>query len=125
MKKVRVQQLHGAELNWAVAKVVCPDDLQYFPMVGRWGIDCFGDGPFTVVHVPRYASEWEFGGPIIEEYFIHVGPRGASWAAVVDGRTASVFGHPVQSGPVALCAAMRALVACKLGDEIEVPDDLA
>ena len=49
-----------------------------------------------------YSSSWQRGGPIIEHY-------------------APLF----YEGPTPLIAAMRCYVASKLGDEVDVPEELA
>ena len=72
---------------------------------------------------------WQTCGPIIErekmttEWESHdIPPEKGDWVATIYNRAA---GHTQCSGPTPLIAAMRCLCASKLGDEVEVPDELA
>lgn len=69
---------------------------------------------------PAYSTSREEGGPLIEKERIHVAPmpgKGWIWCATV----VSESGRPTwQEGRSPLVAAMRALVAFKIG--IDVPD---
>lgn len=85
----------------------------------------------------RPSESWAQGGPIIERGLIHTYPRftagrteGGSdvyqqdgWAAYVTPPAFWVTPRPF-TGPTPLIAAMRCYVASKLGDEVEVPDEL-
>ena len=69
------------------------------------------------------SDDWGVGGPIIEREHLHVAwhsDSGGFWRAVrpclVIGDTASA-----QNGHTPLIAAMRAYVASRLGDEVELP----
>lgn len=88
-----------------------------------------GDGNGLVGFAP--SASWEHGGPLIERERIAVlGDDNAAWAA--GWQTSSdaeevppgfrrVAGECWQAGPTALVAAMRAYVASKFGDEVELP----
>lgn len=71
---------------------------------------------------PAYSSDWAAGGPLLDKEKIMASPMPGNnwaWCACV----VSLTGNPVyQQGPSALVAAMRALVAYKVG--VEVPDDV-
>ena len=63
------------------------------------------------------STNWVEGGPIIEREEICVlAPVRGLWRSRKEGRT--------QYGPTPLIAAMRCYVASKLGDEVEVPEEL-
>lgn len=62
--------------------------------------------------------EWAQGGPIIDREEIQIVRVGDVWEAWVD--TDGVFCQ----GPTPLIAAMRCYVASKLGEEIEIPEEL-
>ena len=65
-----------------------------------------------------YSSSWEHGGPIIERERLEVRPYdGNNWIA-----TDNLTNHTVGKTP--LIAAMRCYVASKLGDDIEIPEEL-
>jgi hypothetical protein len=64
------------------------------------------------------ATQWEHGGPIIERERIRLDPRGL-WCAAHDTHE-----WTESTGPTPLIAAMRCYVASKLGDEVEIPEEL-
>ena len=93
---MKTSELTGKALNWAVAE--CED------------VYCF-DGSYTP------STNWAQGGPIIEREGIALYLYGGSeWNAHVGGRESV--------GPTPLIAAMRCYVASKLGDEVEIPEEL-
>ena len=105
--KIKTTELQGAVLDWAVAK--CEG------LVNEDGLDVgfIRDGVFTP------SIDWAQGGPIIEREGITVRRyTDALWDASI-GRL-----DYVADGPTPLVAAMRAYVASKLGDEVEVPDEI-
>ena len=66
----------------------------------------------------RFDEDWGVGGPIIEREKIAVDWDHDCW-------NASKYEHPAYySAPTPLIAAMRCRVASRLGDEVEVPDEL-
>lgn len=138
MIKIRTCELEGAQLDWAVAKacgyhmVRVPNDIDgnnggevlapptvkngewKFPPIGKVGANYF---------VQRYSSDWGVGGPLIEREQLALIPViGGTWSAEYSVPTGG-DDYDVHSafGPTLLIAAMRAFVASKLGDEVEVP----
>jgi len=111
---MRTSELQGKALDWAVAKCEFPEP-DYEPQ--DWLVyiteDCMDDG-----WVFKPSTDWSQGGPIIERERIRLDPRGL-WCAAHDTHewTESI-------GPTPLVAAMRCYVASKLGDEIELPEEL-
>lgn len=104
---MRTSDLTGAALDWAVAK--CEDNG------GVWHASDGDPIPFTP------STDWSQGGPIIERERI-------AWTGQ-SARICRYFGkHTWQNfeefGPTPLIAAMRCYVACKLGAEIEIPEEL-
>lgn len=79
--------------------------------------------------IPDYSTDWSQGGPIIERECIATYASGACsvspknpdyWVAeILD--TSEIL---TQYGPTPLIAAMRAFVASRLGDEVEIPEEL-
>lgn len=67
-------------------------------------------------------DNWSQGGPIIEREAISVVPCESmeEWAADMQFRQ----GVETQYGPTPLIAAMRCFVYSRLGDEVDVPDEL-
>jgi hypothetical protein len=112
---MRTAELSGAALNWAVAK--CE------------GLLCFGyrtDGERFAIEdsdgqiegfMP--SANWAQGGAVIEREMIKLVPvTGALWEAYKRNQ------HIPSDGATPLIAAMRCYVASKLGDEVEIPDEL-
>lgn len=78
-----------------------------------------------VYHGPawtKYSTDWAQAGPIIEREYISV----LSWlVGAWKARTTANDGTEyICEGPTALVAAMRCYVASKLGDEVEVPNEI-
>ena len=75
--------------------------------------------------LPHYSTDWAQGGPIIERERIHTmcPETGDFWDARKAGLTNALEKRYFR-GPTMLSAAMRCYVASKLGDEVEVPDEL-
>lgn len=101
---VKTEELTGAALNWAVAK-------------------CLG-----VEHragILSYSENWASAGPIIDREKIECYPNDPVMpkAVFVPDLNVPHFYYR-QYGPTILIAAMRAYVASKLGDEVEIPDVL-
>lgn len=80
-------------------------------------------------HVMQYSTDWAHGGPLIEREQItvmHFEPgttAGDEWEAYIgDVCPRRLDIEPADGeGPTALIAAMRAYVASKLGEEVELP----
>jgi hypothetical protein len=122
--KRKASELDGALLDAAVAKA---EGMAFEIAVGvLWTDGGTSGGGF------RPSQDWRDGGPIIEREHIDVnselndtvqrsGPE-EWWAEMLhDARDDGVqrsYGH----GPTPLIAAMRAYVASKFGDEIELPE---
>lgn len=133
--KVKTADLTGAALDWAVAKcegyrdandpaehegedeTLCVYNWAFMrePRVAaRWLVDL------------QYSTNWAQGGPIIERERIILIPqsnlRGEQlpiWSASVN-----LYPGPSWAGPTPLVAAMRCFVASKLGDEVDIPEEL-
>ncbi|HYD75752.1 MAG TPA: phage protein NinX family protein [Ramlibacter sp.] len=115
MAKHKTSELEGALLDAAVAKA---EGREQYVLTES------GGGSFRDFEP---SSLWEDGGPIIERERIELewrdndgwwnGERvgGSRWVATMD------VGVPAQIGTTPLIAAMRAYVASKLGEEVELP----
>ena len=86
-------------------------------------VKCEGiqDSEFVRTHIDAwpYSTAWSQGGPIIEREKIGVWWDGV-WHAKYDGCRPD----QVQDACTPLIAAMRCYVASKLGDEVEIPNEL-
>lgn len=112
--QVKTSELSRAALDWAVAKCETPsgrDNDEIWLRDHRIGFST------------RYYMTWSQGGPIIERERLNLRASGAGdWVAMTH-----VPAHPdqcIQYGDTLLIAAMRCYVASKLGDTIEIPDEL-
>ncbi len=112
---MKTSELTRAALNWAVAK--CEEAN-------------IGDGYYTGIVLrdgdSKYApsTDWAQGGVIIEREGLTViyrmVERVALWTAYNDSTDIPCE----QGGTTPLIAAMRCYVASKLGDEVEIPEEL-
>jgi hypothetical protein len=110
---METSELTGAALDWAVAK--CEDLEHYF----EDGLVCLKGQPFDTHWLYWTPStDWAQGGPIIEREGLTITHQQNQWAAQTDD---DLFAF----GPTPLIAAMRCYVASKLGDEVELPKELA
>ena len=105
---MKVSELQGATLDWAVAKCEQGDFMDK-----TWWSDFGGES--------CYSTDWAQGGPIIEREGIQLWV-GQNWNASMDSN--SINPDNFESGPTPLIAAMRCYVASKVGDEIELPNGL-
>lgn len=110
MKTVKVSDLIGPALDWAVAKCEGYEN------------GCGGVVP--------YSTDWAQGGPVIEREQICLGMRYLPYQKGT-GYTAQYFTPPHsalevhrQYGPTPLIAALRCYIAGKFGDTIEIPEEL-
>lgn len=114
---VKTSELTGAALDWAVAKCE-PNMLDLY----------YSDDnePLILEEAPDYHQVWEpstnwlQGGPIIERERIELLPmfNPEYWSARV------AIGGRWCEGDTSLITAMRCFVSSKLGDKVEVPDEL-
>lgn len=122
---MRTSELTGAALDWAVA--MCEHAIKRH----KYGSPCFNPDTKRIYETEGLqqigvnfapSTDWAQGGPIIEREAITVSEGspvvGLEWMACDRGST-----H-IQHGPTYLIAAMRCYVASKLGDEIDVPEEL-
>lgn len=111
MKTVKVSDLSGPALDWAVAK------CEWVP----WTFECADASDFA--HA-RYSSDWSLAGPIIERESLSVMPAaGEGWRAYKTHRI-DWASQCYSNGPTPTTAAMRCYVASRLGDTVEIPEEL-
>jgi len=107
---MKTNELTGAALDWAVAKC----EGAGTPYIGK-------DGKHHLA-TASYSTDWAQGGPIIEREAIQLTPDEytQTWSAYTTNE-----GNPYECvGTTPLIAAMRCYVASKLGDEVEIPQEL-
>jgi len=132
--KIKTSELTGPALDWAVAKCM---GFQTARMVRGHGYT-----PDTNLAKAKYytsndvqqgqlgtgfarsafnpSTDWAQGGPIIEREKI-----GTFWnQGREEWQSYPIKPQPSHYGPTPLIAAMRCYVASKLGDEVEIPEEL-
>lgn len=120
--KIKTADLIGPALDWAVAQ--CESvDVEY---INDGKTRCLlRVSPFTSMYRP--STDWAQGGRLIEKEKLELRCNDYEWQAFC-------FGFPVSrahsgtrtwaAGPTPLIAAMRCFCCAKLGDEVDVPDEL-
>lgn len=141
MVEVKVSELEGAALDWAVAKaqgwyllrvpkdidgnnggytLAPPDFSKDFQFPPRGSIP-------TNWLVRHWSTDWSQGGPLIHKHSIELEPAdkyvefGNQWQAHMVGRDCDLY---FQAGDTPIIAACRAIVAAKMGDVVSVPAEL-
>lgn len=104
---MKTSELTDLALDWAVAKSA---DLP-FPIV-------YDEEGRKVRVTP--STDWAQGGPIIEREMIDLQPVMRSHTKDVYWRACGAF-----MGSTPLIAAMRCFVALRLGDDVDVPKEVA
>lgn len=127
--KLNAHELSGPVLDWFVAKGSIYDE--------GWLLRQLENPNPQTRAIPRFSTDWEQGGPIIEAEGINTSvdlrdsPAGDSMERV--GWKACCWNNSVPgsagfmqwaTGPTPLVAAMRLYVSYRLGNELEVPDGL-
>ena len=113
--KIKTSELTGAALDWAVAR--CEG----------YRLDLVPEGSYTP------STDWSQGGPIIErERFNRIALNVSGGYTVSkkivelhDDNDSFIIRWVHGVGPTPLIAAMRCYVASKLGDDVEIPNDLS
>ncbi len=114
--KMKTSELSGSALDWAVAEA-----LGMQPEI-RGGSPCCESETFVGKWpIPSWSARWSQGGPLIEAMVVDIENDG-EWSAycfsIEDDQAATMAGN------TPLIATCRAIVAAKLGDEVDVPDEL-
>jgi hypothetical protein len=99
--KIKVSDATPLQLDWLVTKCEGYDHKVTSSEWGMWG----------------WATDWAQGGPIIERERIELEQDGFIWWARIKA-------DEDYSDPTPLIAAMRCYVASKLGDTIDIPNEL-
>ena len=138
---MKTSALIGPALDWAVSTTLGHKPEKDFHSHGMtwngwWETAAYIDTkPNEYRRIPKYSTDWSQGGPIIEREEIGLDPvycngEFDSWRAAghdlqydengeyIDGSDHMMY------GPTPLIAAMRCYCASKLGDEVEIPEEL-
>lgn len=122
---IKTAELSGAALDWAVAEAEYRAMYAKGEYIKQWVWEAHKAGENT----HPYSTDWAQGGPIIDCLDMQFwkwggGPREEMQCATIP--TKEEYGTRLTTyfGKTKLVAGLRAYVANKLGDEIEVPDEI-
>jgi len=111
--KHRVAELEGALLDAAVAMAEGFNNRRDHFIATL----VFDNEVRVVDNRAPYSTKWALGGPIIERERIELAPvTKGRWVASASGTDFN------EAGPTPLIAAMRAYVASKYGETVDLPD---
>ena len=152
--KIKTSELTGAALDWAVGVSMGQTMRQHKNLdIPAW-FDADNKLIYLPASAFSPSTKWEHGAPLIDQFQIYLSPPHIVFATkivdgkrvsadkVYDGWTATISarvamkpspipgltglgGNYSGEGYTAMFAICRAVVACKLGDEVDVPDELA
>jgi hypothetical protein len=118
LKTVKTAELIGPALDWAVAKAIDLEDETLDPLT--WVETAHPSGCYS------FSTDWSQGGPLIDKIggfelkvWLESTPE-----TKCEAHVHSYEGNWIVFGPTPLIAAMRCLVAAKLGDTVQVPKEL-
>lgn len=122
MREVKVSELQGAALDLAVAMA---EGYKWMIEFGAYGsrsrvVAELPDPSVDREMVYRPSIDWSQGGPLIEanKIAVHYDFEDGEWIATVLNL------EEWMDGKTPLIAACRAIVASKLGDVVQIPDEL-
>ena len=126
--KIKVSEATNLQLDWMVAKCVAQQVDSRDPDWLAWLVP-------APSMLPNYhpTTDWSLAGPLIDREKLSLDMLCApdEWrSALMEGDFYDDQGEWIegssheQTGPTPLIAAMRCFVASKLGDEVEVPEEL-
>jgi hypothetical protein len=126
---MKTSDLQGAALDWAVAKC---EGMHVMMSRGGWFVfdsDAYSefrnDYNDSKLQMFRPSTNWAQGGPIIEREGMQLNMEDyAEWHATMWWDDTDEKREVLMKGPTPLIAAMRCYVASRLGDEVEVPEEL-
>lgn len=115
MLEVKTADLIGPALDWAVKQAIgAVDEPGHIVQFPDWHPTPWMMGVY------KPSTEWDHGGELIERYRIDLAAQPYSgWTATTDECDSWI------AGDTPLIAACRAIVAAKLGDTVQIPEELA
>lgn len=111
--KTKTADIAGRALDWAVCKA---QGIEY---VERFCVDAAGQEH----EATNPSTNWAHGGPIIEREHISTYPDPCDDMPEIKWSADSPDVYRC-GGPTPLVAAMRCFVASRLGDEVDIPEEL-
>lgn len=120
--KIKVSEASGIVLDWMVAKCEGYTPINHSRLATVMVERRNARGVMQPEHITslRFSADWAQGGPIIEREKIatNFSVKRNCWFAE------NFMETDAESGTTPLEAAMRCYVASKLGEEVEVPNEL-
>ena len=124
--KIKISELTGAALDWLVAKCegMVAQGVFGEPELKQDGLHLhYCD--VLLSHPYNPSTDWAQGGTLIQREGIGIRQYGdfleSRWQA---DKWAFKFVDPMATGPTPLIAAMRCYVSSKLGDEVDIPEEM-
>lgn len=122
--KAKTQDLTGTQLDYAVAVADGWSEFtrdEHLLLMGKWR------GRSDSLNIATYqpSIDWANAGPIIEQGCISIAAPSLmreQWRAMIDSESQHAW--IIGDGPTPLIAAMRCFVTSKLGDDVEIPEEL-
>ena len=134
--KIKTAELVGPALDWAVGVIEIPKDvrdsrLRHWPHPNNPKLICRIEYNYNS-HPEGWSlyspsTDWSIAGSIIEREFITLRTNACvlgHWVAFIDFGSSNCNIKARQTGSTPLIAAMRCYVASKLGNEVDIPDEL-
>lgn len=123
--KIKVSQATNVQLDWLVGTLEKVEGLTYSERTKK----CYGYDERKLMVRYSPTTSWAQGGEIIDREKISIVWAHFHWCAGT-GDIGEIYrsdegNHFTGTGPTALVAAMHCYVASKLGEEVEVLDELA
>lgn len=116
--EMKTTELIGPALDWAVAKAEGYDE--------GWLLRQMNNPNPATRAIPAYSTDWSEGGTLIDKMggfelkvWLESKPE-----TKCEAHIHNYEGNWIVFGPTPLIAAMRCLVASKLGDTVQVPEEL-
>ncbi|MGK4476314.1 phage protein NinX family protein [Aeromonas molluscorum] len=109
--EVRINDLSGRALDWAVAEA---DGLMPYPFKGEfWVLDGKTNAP-----LPKFSTDWAQGGPLRDNYDVGIEPGVPDGIPYAYVPSRDLDGSRGETALIALC---RAIVSAKFGGFVKVP----
>lgn len=123
--KIKVSQATNVQLDWLAGTIEKVEGLTYSERTKK----CYGYDKTKLMTRYSPTTSWAQGGEIIDREKISIVWAHFHWCAGT-GDIGEIYrsdegNHFTGTGPTALVAAMHCYVASKLGEEVEVLDELA
>ena len=133
--KIKVSQAQGLALDWMVARCIGVPKRELF--IQKWSGSLFRrnldedgnlNGAYTTGPDLLFSRKWEAGGKVIEKMLASPEALVIEHTQRADPEQRYVASlnrlHRFCFGPTPIIAAMRCFVSSRMGDEVEVPDEV-